>query len=158
MTMADGSNGGMPQLEALAQYVKDLSFENPNAPRSLQPQSAAPNIGVQVNVNARDISPNEVEVEIQLEGKAGEGDGLLFNFELVYAGVFRLTNIPQQHVHQVIMIECPRMLFPFARSILANAVRDGGFPPFLLQPIDFAGLYQAKMMEMQKQGQAGMNS
>jgi preprotein translocase subunit SecB len=156
--MADGTNGGMPQLEALAQYVKDLSFENPNAPRSLQPQTTAPNIGVQVNVNARDISPSEVEVELVLEGKAGEGEEMLFSFEMTYAGIFRLQNIPQQHVHQVIMIECPRMIFPFARAILANAVRDGGFPPFLLQPIDFAALYQARMMELQKQGGQGMNS
>jgi len=155
--MADGNSGAMPQLEALAQYVKDLSFENPNAPRSLQPQEKAPNIGIQVNVNARDISATEVEVDLTLEGKAGEGADLLFSFEMTYSGVFRLQNIPQQHIHQVIMIECPRMLFPFARAILANAVRDGGFPPFLLQPIDFAALYQARVSELQKSGQP-MNS
>jgi len=151
------ANGGMPQLEALAQYVKDLSFENPNAPRSLAPQSTPPNINVQVNVNARDLGPGEYEIDLTLEGKAGEGDGLLFNFELVYSGVFRLANIPQEHIHQVVMIECPRILFPFARSILANAVRDGGYPPFLLQPIDFAALYQARVSELQRQG-APMNS
>ena len=72
----------------------------------------------------------------------------MFVTELVYSGVFRLANIPEQHIHQVLMIECPRLLFPFARAILANSVRDGGFPPFLLQPIDFAALYQARMAEM----------
>lgn len=154
--MSDG-NGGMPQLEALAQYVKDLSFENPNAPRSLAPQATPPNINVQVNVNARDLGPGEYEIDLTLEGKAGEGEGLLFSFELVYSGVFRLANIPQEHIHQVVMIECPRILFPFARSILANAVRDGGYPPFLLQPIDFAQLYQARVAELQRQG-APMNS
>lgn len=155
--MAEGNGGGTPQLEALAQYVKDLSFENPNAPRSLGPQETAPNISIQVNVNAKPLAEGEYEIELVLEGKAGEGEGLLFNFELNFAGVFRLANIPQNHVHEVLMIECPRLMFPFARAILANAVRDGGFPPFLLQPIDFAQLYQARMAELgQKGGQ--MNS
>lgn len=150
--MAEGNGGGMPQLDALAQYVKDLSFENPNAPRSLGPQEKAPNIAIQVNVNSQPLPDGNFEVELVLEGKAGEGDGLLFNFELSYCGVFRLLNIPQQHVPQVLMIECPRMMFPFARAVLANAVRDGGFPPFLLQPIDFGALYQAKLAELGQQG------
>lgn len=153
--MADGNGGAAPQLEALAQYVKDLSFENPNAPRSLGPQETPPNISIQVNVNAKPLADGEYEIELVLEGKAGEGEGLLFSFELNFAGVFRLANIPENHIHQVLMIECPRLIFPFARSVLANAVRDGGFPPFLLQPIDFAQLYQARMSEM---GQKGMNS
>jgi preprotein translocase subunit SecB len=153
--MAEG-NGEMPQLEALAQYVKDLSFENPNAPRSLGPQETAPNISIEVNVNAKPLSPGEFEIELVLEGKAGEGEGLLFSFDLNFAGVFRLQNIPDNHVHQVLMIECPRLMFPFARAVLANAVRDGGFPPFLLQPIDFGALYQARMAEIAKT--APMNS
>ena len=148
--MADGNGGAAPQLEALAQYVKDLSFENPNAPRSLGPQETPPNISIQVNVNAKPLAEGEYEIELILEGKAGEGEGLLFSFELNFAGVFRLANIPENHVHQVLMIECPRLMFPFARAVLANAVRDGGFPPFLLQPIDFAQLYQARMAEMGK--------
>ncbi len=155
--MAEGNGGNVPHLEALAQYVKDLSFENPNAPRSLGPQETPPNISIQVNVNAKPLAEGEYEIELVLEGKAGEGEGLLFNFELNFAGVFRLTNIPENHVHQVLMIECPRLMFPFARSILANAVRDGGFPPFLLQPIDFAQLYQARMNELGQQ-QGSMNS
>lgn len=152
--MAEANGGAMPQLEALAHYVKDLSFENPNAPRSLGPQETAPNISINVNVNGKNIGGNEYEVELVFDGQAGEGEGLLFKFELNFAGVFRLTNIPKEHEHQVIMIECPRLMFPFARAVLANAVRDGGFPPFLLQPIDFAQLYQARMAE---QGQP-MNS
>jgi len=153
--MAEG-NGGAPLLESLAQYVKDLSFENPNAPRSLRPQDTPPNISIQVNVNAKPLASDEYEVELVLEGTAGEGEGLLFSFELNFAGVFRMQNIPQEHEHQVLMIECPRMMFPFARAILANAVRDGGFPPFLLQPIDFAQLYQARMAETGQPGK--MNS
>ena len=154
--MAEGNGGNAPQLEALAQYVKDLSFENPNAPRSLGPQETPPNISIQVNVNAKTLAEGEYEIELVLEGKAGEGEGLLFNFELNFAGVFRLANIPQDHVHQVLMIECPRLMFPFARAVLANAVRDGGFPPFLLQPIDFAQLYHARMSELGQKG--NMNS
>ncbi len=153
--MAEG-NGGAPLLESLAQYVKDLSFENPNAPRSLRPQDTPPNISIQVNVNAKPLGGDEYEVELVLEGTAGEGEGVLFSFELNFAGVFRMQNIPQEHEHQVLMIECPRLMFPFARSILANAVRDGGFPPFLLQPIDFAQLYQARMTETNQPGK--MNS
>lgn len=145
--MAEG-NGGAPLLESLAQYVKDLSFENPNAPRSLRPQETPPNISIQVNVNAKPLGDDDFEVELILEGSAGEGEGLLFSFELNFAGLFRMQNIPQEHSHQVLMIECPRLMFPFARAVLANAVRDGGFPPFLLQPIDFAQLYQARMADM----------
>lgn len=150
--MADGNGGEMPQLDGLAQYVKDFSFENPNAPRSLQPKSAPPPINVNVNVSARDLGNGEFEVDLTLEGAAGEGDDMLFRFELVYSGIFRLVNIPSQHMHQVVMIECPRLMFPFARSIVANAVRDGGFPPFMLQPIDFAALYQARAAEMAQAG------
>jgi len=146
--MAEG-NGGMPQLDALAQYVKDLSFENPNAPRSLQPKQVPPAINVQVNVNAKELGGGEFEVDLSLEGSAGEADDLIFRFELLYSGIFRLVNIPADHMHQVVMIECPRLLFPFARSIVGNAVRDGGFPPFLLQPIDFGALYHQRMAEMQ---------
>jgi preprotein translocase subunit SecB len=146
--MAEG-NGGMPQLDALAQYVKDLSFENPNAPRSLQPKQAPPAINVQVNVNAKELGNDEFEIDLSLDGSAGEGEDLVFRFELIYSGIFRLVNIPAEHKHQVVMIECPRMLFPFARAIVANAVRDGGFPPFLLQPIDFGALYHQRMQEMQ---------
>jgi preprotein translocase subunit SecB len=155
--MAEGNGGEMPQLDALAQYVKDLSFENPNAPRSLGPQESPPNISIQVNVNAKPMADGNYEVELMLDGRAGEGDGLLFSFDLNFAGVFRLVNVPQQHVHQVLMIECPRLMFPFARAVLANAVRDGGFPPFLLQPIDFAALYQARLAELGQQG-VPMNS
>ncbi|MCZ8184114.1 MAG: protein-export chaperone SecB [Beijerinckiaceae bacterium] len=152
--MADG-NGGAPHLEALAQYVKDLSFENPNAPQSLRPQETPPNISIQVNVNSKPLGDDDYEIELVLEGSAGEGDGMLFRFELNFGGVFRLLNIPKEHINQVLMIECPRLMFPFARAVLANAVRDGGFPPFLLQPIDFGGLYQARMQELQR---GGMNS
>ncbi|MBN9063201.1 MAG: protein-export chaperone SecB [Rhizobiales bacterium 65-9] len=136
-----------PQIRALGQYIKDFSFENPNAPRSLQPQTTSPPINVQVNVNAKQLAPNDFEIELKLEGGAGEGANVLFNFELSYCGVFQLVDIPEQQKHPVVMIECPRLLFPFARQIVADAVSNGGFPPFLLNPIDFGALYQQRMQE-----------
>ena len=142
----NGSVGAdmQPQLNAMVQYIKDLSFENPNAPRSLGPQDKQPNIAIQVNVNARQLSDTDFEVDLALEGNAGEGASTLFKFELAYAGVFRVRNIPPDQVHPVVMIECPRLLFPFARQIVADAVRNGGFPPLYIDPIDFAGLYRQK--------------
>ncbi|MFN3890031.1 MAG: protein-export chaperone SecB [Beijerinckiaceae bacterium] len=141
----NGGNGALPQMNVLAQYVKDLSFENPNAPRSLAPQQQSPNISIQVNVNANQIDQNDFEVSLMIEGSAGEGAGLLFQFELNYAGLFRLVNIPADDLHPVIMIECPRLLFPFARQIIADAVRNGGFPPLMLEPIDFVALYRQRL-------------
>ena len=136
------TNGGPvpeqpPQLNVLAQYIKDFSFENPNAPRSLGPSQQQPAINIQINVNARSIAETDIEVELKLEGKAETSGTVLFGFDLVYSGVFRIQNVPQEHVHQLVMIECPRLLFPFAREIIATAVRNGGFPPLLIDPIDF---------------------
>jgi preprotein translocase subunit SecB len=152
--MSAPANGAPPDanaasLNALAQYIKDLSFENPNAPRSLTPQAEPPQISISVNVNAKQMSETDFEVELTLEGRAGDRPNLLFSFELLYAGVFRLHNIPADQVHPVVMIECPRLLFPFARQIVADAVRNGGFPPLFIDPIDFAGLYRQRLAEGQ---------
>jgi preprotein translocase subunit SecB len=153
------TNGGPaqdqpPQLNVLAQYIKDFSFENPNAPRSLGQNQQQPAINIQINVNAKPIADNDIEVELKLEGKADTGGTVLFVFDIVYAGVFRIQNVPQEHVHQLVMIECPRLLFPFAREIIATAVRNGGFPPLLIDPIDFVGLYRQKMSETQARQEA----
>jgi preprotein translocase subunit SecB len=147
------TNGGpqpqptMPQIGVLAQYVKDLSFENPNAPRSMAPSGEQPTINVQVNVDAAPMSGSstDVEVTLRLEGKAEIQGTLLFSFELIFAGVFRIQNVPAESLQPVILIECPRLLFPFAREIVATAVRNGGFPPLLLDPIDFVGLYRQRL-------------
>ena len=137
--------GPPPQLNVLAQYTKDLSFENPNAPASLAPQATAPQINIQINVGANNVAQNEYEVTLSVEGKAENSGKMIFSFELAYAGVFRILNVPQENLHPLIMIECPRLLFPFAREIIATAVRDGGFPPLMLDPVDFVGLYQQNM-------------
>ena len=151
--MADNGDGAnneaLPQLNVLAQYTKDLSFENPNAPQSLGPQEQAPAINIQVNVNAKQMAEGEFEVELVLEGSAQAKDSVLFKFELNYAGVFRLRNIPEAELHAVIMIECPRLLFPFARQIIADSVRNGGFPPLFIDPIDFVALYRQRIAQMQ---------
>jgi preprotein translocase subunit SecB len=136
-----------PSLNALAQYAKDFSFENPNAPRSLTPQQQGPEISIQVNVNAKQMADADFEVDLTLEGNAKIGDETLFAFELTYSGVFRVRNVPQDQLHPVVMIECPRLLFPFARQMVADAVRNGGFPPLYIDPIDFVALYRQKAME-----------
>jgi preprotein translocase subunit SecB len=151
MTMTGNGGPGepQPQLNVLAQYTKDFSFENPNAPRSLTPGQQPPNINIQINVNASPVGETDVEVELKLDGKAEGESEVLFAFELIYAGVFRIQNIPQESVHPLVMIECPRLLFPFAREIIASAVRHGGFPPLMIDPVDFVGLYRQKMGEVQ---------
>ncbi|PNG26904.1 protein-export chaperone SecB [Methylocella silvestris] len=151
--MANGNGTGAevdaaPAINAMVQYTKDFSFENPNAPRSLGPQEKPPNIQIQVNVNAKQVAENDFEVNILLEGSAKTDADTLFKFELDYAGLFRLINIPQSDAHPVIMIECPRLLFPFARQIIADAVRGGGFPPLYIDPIDFAALYRQRMSQV----------
>src|SRR2546423_8964300 len=128
-----------PQLNVLAQYTKDLSFENPNAPSSLQPQSQQPQINIQINVNANNLSEQEFEVTLSVEGKAENAGKVMFSFELAYAGVFRIANVPKENLHPLVMIECPRLLFPFAREIIATAVRDGGYSPLFLDSVDFVG-------------------
>ena len=142
-----------PQLNVLAQYTKDLSFENPNAPASLAPQAQQPAINIQINVSANNLSENDYEVILSIDGKAENGGKVMFSFDLAYAGVFRIANVPQENLHPLIMIECPRLLFPFAREIVATSVRDGGFPPLMLDPVDFVGLYRQNM-ERQAAAQA----
>ncbi len=149
--MADESGNGVgaaasnPRFSILAQYTKDLSFENPNAPKTLGPQQAAPNLSVQINVNARQLAPTDFEVSLMLEGGASQGSETMFKFELNYAGVFRVENFPAEQVQPMVMIEGPRMLFPFARQIVADAVRGGSYPPLYLDPIDFHSLYLQRL-------------
>ena len=148
---ADAANQAQPSLNVLAQYVKDLSFENPNAPNSLtqQPGQQAPKISIQINVNAKPLAGSDFEVELKIEGRAELPSSFLFGFDLLYAGIFRIQNVPQDSIHALIMIECPRLLFPFARAIIADAVRNGGFPPLMIDPVDFVSLYRQRMEQQQ---------
>jgi preprotein translocase subunit SecB len=145
---AQAANDAQPQLNVVAQYIKDLSFENPNAPRSLIPgQQQQPQISIQINVSAQPFEGNDIEVVLKLEGKAETGGQLIFSFELAFAGMFRIRNVPPESMNAVVLIECPRLLFPFAREIIASTVRHGGFPPLLLDPVDFVGLYRQRMAQ-----------
>lgn len=146
-----------PQLTVVAQYIKDLSFENPNAPRSLA-SGQQPQIGIQINVSASPLESNDIEVVLKLDGKAEIGGQLMFAFELAFAGILRLRNVPPESMNAVVMIEGPRLLFPFAREIIASTVRNGGFPPLLLDPVDFVGLYRQRMSQMQPANQPAPQS
>jgi preprotein translocase subunit SecB len=154
-TSMSTTNGGpqpqmaMPQIGVLAQYMKDFSFENPHAPRSLAPSGQQPAINIQINVDAAPMSETDFEVTLRLEGKAESQGMLLYGFELVFAGVFRVMNVPADSLQPFVMIECPRLLFPFAREIVSTAVRNGGFQPLLLNPIDFVDLYRQRMAATQ---------
>ena len=146
-TTGNGSTAVKPSLNVLAQYIKDLSFESPGAPNSLRGRDKAPAIAIAVNVNANPMTEKEFDVSLTLNAKASFDKDVLFNVELVYGGVFRLEGFPQEHMLPLLFIECPRLLFPFARQIMAEATRNGGFPPLMLDPIDFAQMFQQKIAE-----------
>ncbi|WP_339830804.1 protein-export chaperone SecB [uncultured Parvibaculum sp.] len=150
-TNNDANNAGQPavaQLRILTQYVKDLSFENPNAPQSLGPVEEQPNISVRVDVGVQRMSDTDYEVSLKLGADAKTGDKTMFLVELDYAGLFRLTNIPEANLEGVLVVECPRQIFPFARRIIGDLTRDGGFPPLMIDPIDFVTLYQQRRQQM----------
>ena len=142
---ATNGDGAKAALNVLAQYVKDLSFESPGAPNSLRGRDKAPGIAINVNVNANPLSKEEFDVTLTLTAKASFDKDVLFNVELIYGGVFRIEGFPQEHMLPLLFIECPRLLFPFARQIIAEATRNGGVPPLMLDPIDFAALYRQRM-------------
>lgn len=154
LTAPEPTPGQQPSLKILGQYLKDLSFENPNAPLSLAPQQQQPDINISVNVNARNLGPSDFEVELHLDAKATTDGKVIFAADLLYAGMFRLENFPANLLHPAVLIECPRMLFPFARQILADATRNGGFPPLMLDPIDFTVMYQRRLQQQQAAAQA----
>ena len=130
-----------PQLNVLGQYIKDLSFENPGAPGVLKSPGQNPQLQVSVNVNAKPLTDDEFEVALVIEVHAKNDGGPIYNVELVYCGVFRLRNIPQNMLQPVLLVDCPALLFPFMRRVLGDITRDGGFPPLMLDPIDFGRLY-----------------
>lgn len=134
-----------PSLRVLAQYLKDHSFENPRAPASFRDAAGAPGIEVNVDVNARGLGSNQFEVELSVSARAQRAHEVVFVVETTYAGVFEITNIPESQIEPVLLIECPRLLFPFARQIVAETTSAGNFPPVMLDPIDFLGIYQRNL-------------
>jgi preprotein translocase subunit SecB len=142
-TLANGADNS-PAAGLISQYVKDFSFENPNAPAVYQMQ-AAPSIDVQFNIASAQVGDEVYEVGLKIEIKATAGDQVAFLVDLTYAGLFGLRNIPQEHIQPFLLAEAPRLLFPFARRVVADAVRDGNFPPLILEPLDFGGLYEQQL-------------
>lgn len=139
---------GAPSLSVHHQYIRDLSFENPKGGSQVIRHDQPPALSVQVDVNAKPLSDNDFEVDLLIEASAKQPDNsVVFAIELKYAGIFRITGIPKEQMHPAVLIECPRLLFPFARQIIADTVRNGGFPPLLLDPIDFAALYRQRLQQ-----------
>lgn len=144
---AKTENAVPASLNVLTQYIKDFSFESPGAPQSLRARDKAPGININVNVNANPLGGTDYDVLLTLTAKAEVDNSVLFNVELVYGGVFRIQGFPQEHMLPLLFIECPRLLFPFARQIISDATRNGGFPPLMIDPIDFARMFQQRLAE-----------
>ncbi len=144
-----GADTQAPTVRVLGQYVKDLSFENPAAPGSLRTTAPQPKFDMSLDVGARRLDDPVYEVELRIKVEAKRDETVLFIAELTYGGAFEFRNTPPEALDQLILIEAPRMLFPFARRILGDVTRDGGYVVPLIDPIDFAGLYLA-----QRQAQA----
>ena len=139
-----------PQVGLIAQYVKDLSFENPNSPAVYQWQDQ-PQIDVQFNIGSQVVADDVYEVVLKTDAKATVGDKVAFQVELLYAGLFGIRNVPDDQIQPFLLAEAPRLLFPFARRVIADTTRDGNFPPLMLEPIDFGALY---MQQLQQQAEA----
>lgn len=143
-----------------AQYVKDLSFENPNYLQAMQPNQTAPEVAINLGVRAQSVGQDSYEIVLDVRAQAGRGEQVDFLIELAYAGIITLTGIPQDHLEPVLFIEGPRLLFPFARAIVAETTREGGFPPLMLNPIDFVDMYrrrQAQAAESQDSASTAVN-
>ncbi len=147
-----------PHIRVLAQYVKDLSFENPTAAAGARNAEIAPSIDMGIDVNARPLGGeggDSYEVDLRIGAKATRGEDVMFITELVYSGVFQFMNVAKDDIEPLLLIECPRLLFPFSRRLLAEVTREGGYPPLLVDPIDFAALYRAQLREWQNRGNPG---
>lgn len=159
--MADEQNGSQngsgaegeninPSIQVLGQYLKDFSFESPKAPKSLKAPGENPNLQIDLNVNVTKLDDDVFESAIELKGQATNDDGTIYVIEAVYAGAFNVKNLPAEALEPLLLINCPAILFPFLRRIISDITHEGGFPPLLLDPIDFATLYkQRKQTEAQ---------
>ena len=135
-----------PQIGMIAQYVKDFSFENPNAP-AVYSWGEQPRIDVQFNIGTQQVGEDVHESALKIDVTAETDNGIAFKLELLYGGLFGMRNVAEDTVQPFLLGEAPRLLFPFARRVVADAVRDGGFPPLMLDPIDFNGLYFAQLAQ-----------
>ena len=140
------------QFSVLAQYIKDLSVENPSAPQVFQWQ-VQPNLDVQFHINVDKVADDVHEVSLKIEVTARSDNGVHFVVDLSYAGLFGIRGMPEEALAPVLLVEAPRLVFPFARQIIADAISNAGFPPLLLDPIDFAGAYVAQIEAAQRQAE-----
>jgi len=141
-----------PQVAILAHFVRDLSFENIGAIEGTATQGA-PEISVQVNLDGQNIGEDRYQVSMKLTAKAVSGEHTRFLVELDYAGIFSITNAPAAHIHPLMFIECPRLILPFARRVVADATRDGGYAPLMVENVDFAALYRQKLEQLRQEQQ-----
>jgi len=152
---AETDEAAVPPISINAQYIKDLSFEAPATPGIFaQMQAQEPEVSININVNAQPLQDDVFEVQLHIRGECSIGETTAFVVELVYGGVFTLS-VPDEHVQAVLLVECPRLLFPFARNIVADASRDGGFPPLMLAPVDFVAMFQQQQVAAQVEAAAG---
>jgi preprotein translocase subunit SecB len=142
------------QVRVLAQYIKDLSFESPNVHKLLDGPGEAPNLRVEVNVNASKVSGNAFESVINFKAEATNKMGTIYDLELAYAGMFQVEMLPEAALEPFLLIDCPTLLFPFVRRLVADLTREGGFPPLLLDPINFANLFAKRQQERPAGAQA----
>ena len=148
MGAATGPAPDGPAVRILAQYIRDLSFENPRAPESLRPTGVQPQIDINVELNGRARPDGLNEVDIRLTASARHDTDTVFEIELLYGGLFQITGVPEENMEEVLLIECPRFMFPFVRKVIADLTMEGGFPPFLLDPIDFGAIYLARRNQL----------
>ena len=149
-TLTNGEDN-LPQVGVISQYVKDLSFENPNSPAVYQWQNQ-PQINVEFNIGSAKLNDDLYEVSLRIEVRATADGQTAFAVDLLYAGLIAMRNIPEDQVQPFLLAEAPRLLFPFARQIVSQTVQDGGFPPLLLDPIDFHGLFMQRAAQESGQG------
>jgi preprotein translocase subunit SecB len=149
------SPSGPQQLIVNAQYIKDLSFENPRAPQSLLQQTAPPEVEINVDVKASNLGPEVFEVVLTINATARAQGEAVFLVELAYGTVVTVKNTPAEMLPTLVLVETPRIVFPFARAVIANATRDGGFPPLMINPIDFAELLRRQQTDTPALGSAG---
>ena len=142
-------NAPDPSIRVVAQYVRDLSFESPNIDNLINVPGENPNLNIEVNVNARSVKTNLYECIINFKANAVSKSGVIYNLEIVYGGMFHVENLPADALEPFLLVNCPLILFPFLRRIIADLTRDGGFPPLFLDPIDFASLYFQRKQQME---------
>jgi preprotein translocase subunit SecB len=146
-TLTNGEDNG-PQVAMIAQYVKDLSFENPNAPVIYQAPEQ-PKIDVQFNIGSNPLGDDIYEVTLKIEVTATMGEMTAYAVELIYAGLFGIRNVPEEHIPPFLFAEAPRLMFPYARRVVSDAIRDGNFAPLMIEPIDFGALYMAQVEQQE---------